>query len=51
MPSNAYIWHVAVNVIIIGSDNGLPDIRHQAISFTNADLLLVGSIATNFSEI
>ena len=36
---------------IIGSDNGLPPDRRQAIIWTNAGLLLIGPLETNFSEI
>ena len=36
---------------IIGSDNGLLPDRHQAIIWTNAGILLILSIGTNFSEI
>ena len=36
---------------IIGSDNGLSPDRRQAITWTNAGLLLIGPLGTNFSEI
>ena len=36
---------------IIGSDNGLSPDRHQAIIWTNAGLMLIGPLGTNFSEI
>ena len=36
---------------IIGSDNGLSPERRQAIIWTNAGLLLIGPLGTNFSEI
>ena len=36
---------------IIGSDNGLSPGRHQAIIWTNAGILLTGSLWTKFSEI
>ena len=36
---------------IIGSDNGLSHDRHQAIIWTNAGILLIGRLGTNFSEI
>ena len=36
---------------IIGSDNGLSPGRHQAIIWTNAGILLIGTLGTNFSEI
>ena len=38
-------------LIIIGSDNGLSPGRRQAIIWTNAGILLIGSLGTNFSEI
>ena len=36
---------------IIGSDNGLSPGRRQAISWTNAGILLIQTLGTNFSEI
>ena len=36
---------------IIGSDNGLSPNRHQAITWTNAGILLIGPLGTNFNEI
>ena len=33
----------SVNYVVIGSGNGLVPFRHQAITWTNADLLSVGS--------
>ena len=36
---------------IIGSDNGLSPERRQAIIWTNAGLLLIEPLGTNFSEI
>ena len=35
---------------IIGSDNGLLPDRRQAIIWTNAGLLIIGPLGTNFSE-
>ena len=35
----------------IGSDNGLSPGRRQAIIWTNARLLLIGPLGTNFSEV
>ena len=35
----------------IGSDNGLSPGRRQAIMWTNAGILLIGPLGTNFSEI
>ena len=44
--------HIRVSkLIIIGSDNGLSPGRRQAIILTNAGILLIGPIGTNFSEI
>ena len=39
------------NLIIIGSDNGLATTRHQAIIWTNAGILWIGPLRTNFDEI
>ena len=36
---------------MIGSDNGLLPGRRQAIIWTNAGILLIGPLGTNFSEI
>ena len=38
-------------LIIIGLGNGLSAVRHQAITWTNIDLLKIGPLGTNFSEI
>ena len=35
----------------IGSDNALSPARRQAIIWTNAGILLIGPLGTNFSEI
>ena len=44
--------HICVGKLtIIGSDNGLSPDRRQAIIWTNAGLLLIGPLGTNFSEI
>ena len=44
--------HICVSKLaIIGSDNGLSPDRRQAIIWTNAGLLLIGLLGTNFSEI
>ena len=46
------VTHICVgNRIIIGSDNGLSPGRRQAIILTNADMLLIGPVGTNFNEI
>ena len=36
---------------VIGSDNGLSPIRHQAIYWTNPDILSTGTPGTNFREV
>ena len=38
------------NLTIIGSDNGLSPGRRQAIIWTNAGILLIWPLGTNFSE-
>ena len=44
--------HICVNKLtIICSDNGLSPERRQAIIQTNAGILLIGLLGTNFSEI
>ena len=44
--------HICVSeIIIIGSDNGLSPGRRQAIIWTNAGILLIRTLGTNFSEI
>ena len=46
------VTHICVGKLtIIGSDNGLSPERRQAIICTNADILLIGPLGTNFSEI
>ena len=46
------VTHICVgNLTIIGSDNGLSPGGHQAIIWTNAGILLIGPLGTNFSEI
>ena len=46
------VAHISVSKhIIIGSDNGLSPERRQAIIWTNAAILLIGPLGTNFSEI
>ena len=46
------VTHICVgNLIIIGSDNGLSPGWRQAIIWTNAGILLIGTLGTNFSEI
>ena len=44
--------HICVSKLtIIGSDNGLPPDRRQAIIWTDAGILLIRTLTTNFSEI
>ena len=46
------VTHICVdNLSIIGSDNGLSPGRRQAIIWTNAAILLIEPLGTNFSEI
>ena len=46
------VTHICVsNLTITGSDNGLSPGRRQAIIWTNAGILLIGPLGTNFSEI
>ena len=46
------VTHICVNKLtIIGSGNGLSPGRRQAIIWTNAGILLIGPLVTNFSEI
>ena len=48
----ARVTHICVNnLIIIGSDYGLSPGRRQAIIWTNAGILFIGPLGTNFSEI
>ena len=45
------VTHICVSKLtIIGSDNGLSPDRRQAIIWTNAGLLFIRSLGTNFSE-
>ena len=46
------VTHICVGKLtIIGLDNGLSPERRQAIIWTNAGILLIRTLATNFSEI
>ena len=46
------VTHICVGKLTItGSDNGLSPDRRQAIIRTNAGLLLIGPLGTNFNEI
>ena len=43
--------YASSNLAIIGSDDGLSPVRRQAIIWTNAGLLSIRNLGTNFSEI
>ena len=46
------VTHICVSKLTsIGSDNGLSPGRRQAIIWTNAGILLIGPLGTNFNEI
>ena len=45
------IFYASVNLVSSGPDNGLSPIRRQAIIETNAGLLSIGPLETNFSSI
>ena len=46
------VTHICVcNLTIIGSDNGLSPGRRQAVIWTNAGILSIETLGTNFSEI
>ena len=46
------VMHICVGILaIIGSNNGLSPGRRQAIIWTNAAILLIRPLGTNFSEI
>ena len=46
-----WVTHICVSKLtIIGSDNGLSPGRHQAIIWTNAGILLIGPLGTNFNR-
>ena len=45
------VTHICISKLpIIGSDNGLSPGRRQAIIWTNAGILLIGPLETNFNE-
>ena len=47
-----WVTHICVGKLtIIGSDNGLWPEQRQAIIWTNAGILLIGPLGTNFSEV
>ena len=44
--------HICVGELVsLDSDCGLSPVRHQAITWTNAELLSIGPLGTNFGEI
>ena len=44
--------HICVSKLtIVGADNGLLPGQYQAIIWTNAEILMIGPLGTNFSEI
>ena len=46
------VTHICVGKLtIIGSDNGLLPERRQAIIWTNAGIVIIGALGTNFCEI
>ena len=46
------VTHICIGKLtILGSDNGLSPGRRQAIIWTNAGILLIGPLGTNFNEI
>ena len=46
------VMHICIGKLaMIGSDNGLSPGRRQAIIWTNAGILSIGPLGTNFSEI
>ena len=46
------VTHICVSkIIIIGSDDGLSPGRRQAIIWTNAGILLIGSLRTKFNAV
>ena len=52
LPHWGRVTHICIgNLTIIAPDNGLSPGRRQAIIWTNAGILLIGPLGTNFSEI
>ena len=43
--------HSIINLVNIGSDNGLSPVQHQTIDWTNAGLLSIWPFRTNFNAI
>ena len=47
-----WVMHIFISKLtIIGLDNGLLPVQHQAIIWTNASILLIRTLGTDFSEI
>ena len=52
LPHWGRVTHICISKLtIIGSDNGLSPGRRQAIIWTNAGILLIRTLGTNFNEI
>ena len=53
MNSSGAEWHIyaSVNEAVIGADDSLSPCQRQSIIWTNAGILLIGPLGTNFSEI
>ena len=52
LTQGGWMMHICVSKLtIIGSDNGLSPERRQATIWTNARILLITTLGTNFSEI
>ena len=50
--TGGWVTYICIGKLtIIGSDNGLPPGRRQAIIWTSAGILLTGPLRTNFNEI
>ena len=48
----SWVTHICISKLTsVGSDNGLSPGRRQAIIWTNAGILLIGPVGTNFREI
>ena len=48
---SGWVTHICVGKLtIIASDDGVSPVRRQAIIWTSAGILLIGSLGTNFSE-
>ena len=51
LPLVLHVMYASVKWVSFGSGNGLLPVGHQAITWTNPDLLSIGPLGTNFSEI